>query len=244
MQHSSKRVLTVDLPRKMTGRMDCVIVANAPDLDLTPYLAVVRAAGLVIAADGGARPLLVAGLLPQIVVGDLDSLDTASIAVLRNQSVELRRYPRAKDQTDFELALLLAAESDATQIVVIGALGGRWDHTLANIWLLAHPALIGRDVRLLADRQVLSLVRTRAVIDGQRGDTISLIPLTPQVHGVTTFGLQYPLEQATLHANQARGVSNVLLDPPGEVLVADGLLVLVQHDDGGAYQWNTPAHGE
>ena len=219
--------------------MNCVIVANAPDLDLGPYHAVVAAAELLIAADGGATSLLRANLLPNIVIGDLDSLDQAGHAALAAHQVELRRYPREKDETDFELALLFAAEQGATRIDVFGALGGRWDHTLANVWLLAHPALLGSQVRLLADQQVLSLVRTQAVIEGQRGDTVSLIPLTPEVHGVTTSGLQYPLEQATLHANQARGVSNVLLEPPGKVSVTEGLLILVQHHDGGAHQFAT-----
>lgn len=219
--------------------MYCVIVANAPDLDLAPHHQLVEQAELRIAADGGALALLRAELLPHVVVGDLDSLDPDSQQTLLARGVELRRFPRAKDETDFELALLLAAERGAQAIDVLGALGGRWDHTLANVALLAHPALLGRRVRLLDTRQALYLVRDQASINGQRGDTISLIPLGGAVRGVTTRGLLYPLQDALLHFEQARGISNVLLEPPAQVRVGEGLLLVVQHDDGGAYQWNT-----
>ena len=217
--------------------MYIVIVANAPDLDAAPYLAQIRAADLLVAADGGALPLLRLGHPPQLVVGDLDSLDAASQAALLAQGVELRRYPRAKDETDLELALLYAAGRGASSIDILGALGGRWDHTLANVALLALPELRGRRVRLLADAQELFLVRDSAAIDGRAGDTVSLLPLTPEARGVTTRGLLYPLDDATLRYEQARGISNVLLDPPGQVSLRDGLLLVVHHDDGGAHQW-------
>jgi thiamine pyrophosphokinase len=217
--------------------MYAVIVANAPDLDAGPYAALLGAADLLIAADGGALPLLRLGLLPQLVIGDLDSLDGASAAQLVERGVELRRFPRAKDETDLELALLHAVACDAHVIDILGALGGRWDHTLANVALLALPELRGRRVRLLADRQELFLAHDEVAITGRVGDTVSLLPLTPEVRGVTTRGLLYPLEQATLGYERARGISNVLLAPPGSVTVREGLLLVVHHDDEGAYQW-------
>jgi thiamine pyrophosphokinase len=217
--------------------MYTVIVANEPDLDAAPYLAQIDAADSLIAADGGALPLLRMGRLPQVVIGDLDSLDADSQAELLAKGVELRRHPRAKDETDLELALLYAAERGASSIDIIGALGGRWDHTLANVALLALPELRGRRARLLADDQELFLVRDSATIDGRAGDTVSLLPLTPEAHGVTTHGMLYPLADATLRYEQARGISNVLLEPPGRVSLREGLLLVVHHDDGGAHQF-------
>jgi thiamine pyrophosphokinase len=218
--------------------MYTVIVANAPDLDAAPYQAQIRAADLLIAADGGALPLLRASLPPQLVIGDMDSLDAASLSALAARGVELHRYPREKDETDLELALLYAAHAGATAIDVLGALGGRWDHTLANVALLALPELIGRHARLLADKQTLFLVRDTAAIEGQAGDTVSLLPLTGAARGVTTAGLLYRLEEATLSFERARGVSNVLIEPPGRVSLREGLLLVVHHDDGGAHQLN------
>jgi thiamine pyrophosphokinase len=217
--------------------MHAVIIANAPDLDAAPYRAALQDAGLLIAADGGALPLLRLGVLPQLVIGDLDSLGDEEQRALAGRGVELRRFPRAKDETDLELALLEAAACGAHTIDVIGALGGRWDHTLANVAMLAMPELQGRRVRLLDQRQALFLVRDAAELVGRKGDTLSLIPLSGPAHGVTTRGLLYPLRDATLRFERARGISNVLLEPPGRVELREGLLLVVHHDDGGAHQW-------
>ena len=221
--------------------MYAVIVASAPELDIEPYQEQIRAADLLIAADGGALPLLRAGIVPHVAIGDMDSIDTAGLAELANHGVALRRFPREKDETDLELALLYAAATGATAIDILGALGGRWDHTLANVALLALPELRERRARLLADRQTLFLVRDAAMLEGQAGDTISLLPLAGDAHGVTTKGLRYPLDDATLSYERARGVSNVLLDPPGQVSLREGLLLVVHHDDGGAHQLNYEA---
>ena len=209
--------------------MYAVIVASAPDLDVAPYQEYIRSADLLIAADGGALPLLRAGIVPHVAIGDMDSIDVVGLAELEARGVALRRFAREKDETDLELALLYAAAAGADSIDILGALGGRWDHTLANVALLALPELHGLGARLLADGQTLYLVREAAVLEGQRGDTVSLLPLSGDAHGVTTRGLQYPLDDATLSYERARGVSNVLLDPPGHVSLREGLLLVVQH---------------
>jgi thiamine pyrophosphokinase len=209
--------------------MYAVIVASAPELDIAPYQEHIRAADLLIAADGGALPLLRAGIVPHVAIGDMDSIDAAGLAELEAHAVTLRRFPREKDETDLELALLYAAAAGATTIDILGALGGRWDHTLANVALLALPELCERRTRLLADHQTLFLVRDTATLEGQAGDTVSLLPLAGAAHGVTTKGLRYPLDDATLSYERARGVSNVLLDPPGHVSLREGLLLVVQH---------------
>jgi thiamine pyrophosphokinase len=209
--------------------MYAVIVASTPELDIAPYLEHISAADLLIAADGGALPLLRAGIMPQVAIGDMDSIGAAGLAELEAHEVVLRRFPREKDETDLELALLYAAAAGATAIDILGALGGRWDHTLANVALLALPELRERRAQLLADGQTLFLVRDSAVLEGQAGDTVSLLPLAGAAHGVTTQGLRYPLDDATLSYERARGVSNVLLDPPGHVSLREGLLLVVQH---------------
>jgi len=207
--------------------MYTVIVASAPELEIAPYQEHIRAADLLIAADGGALPLLRAGIVPHVAIGDMDSIDAAGLAELEAHGITPRRFPREKDETDLELALLYAAAAGATAIDILGAMGGRWDHTLANVALLALPELRERRARLLADRQTLFLVRDAAVLEGQAGDTISLLPLAGDAHGITTKGLRYPLDDATLRYERARGVSNVLLAPPGSVSLRQGLLLVV-----------------
>ena len=209
--------------------MYAVIVASAPELEIAPYQEHIRAADLLIGADGGALPLLRAGIVPHVAIGDMDSINAAGLAELEAHRVTTQRFPSEKDETDLELALLYAAAAGATAIDILGALGGRWDHTLANVALLALPELLMRRTRLLADGQTLFLVHDSAVLEGQAGDTISLLPLAGDAHGVTTKGLRYPLDNATLSYERARGVSNVLLDPPGHVALRMGILLVVQH---------------
>jgi thiamine pyrophosphokinase len=208
--------------------MHAVIVANAPELDARPFEGLLRSADVLIAADGGGDALARAGVAPHVLVGDLDSIAPAALEWAQAQGAEVQRHAAEKDETDLELALLLAAERGAQRIDVLGALGGRWDHSLANVALLALPELAGRRVRLVGSGQQAFLVRKRATIEGRAGDTISLLPLAGPAHGVTTAGLRYPLHGATLHFERSRGVSNVLEQPPGSVTVGAGLLLVVQ----------------
>ncbi|MBC8076448.1 MAG: thiamine diphosphokinase [Chloroflexales bacterium] len=208
--------------------MYTLIVANAPDLDAQPFEALLQSADLVIAADGGCDALARVGIAPHVLIGDLDSLAPASLEWAAAHGADVQRHTPEKDETDLELALLLAAGRGAQRIDVLGALGGRWDHSLANVALLALPDLVGRAVRLVGAGQQAFLVREHAQIEGRAGDIVSLLPLTGAAHGVTTRGLRYPLHEATLRYERSRGVSNVLDQPPGAVSVRDGLLLVVQ----------------
>jgi thiamine pyrophosphokinase len=205
----------------------CVIIANgnAPDSKLARQQ--VDHADLLLAADGGARHALALDLVPHFVIGDLDSLDDNDQERLRAGGTQFLVHPRAKDETDLELALLYAAEHGADPIVVIGALGGRLDQTLANVLLLTMPVLIGRDVRLIDGPQTAFVVREQATIHGRLGDTVSLIPLGGDAKGVTTTGLAYPLVGGTIPFGPALGVSNEMTASAAQVQIRDGLLLCV-----------------
>ncbi|MEI7646190.1 MAG: thiamine diphosphokinase [Chloroflexales bacterium] len=209
--------------------MYAIIVANAPDFDATPFADALAAADLVIAADGGGNALHAIGVVPHLVVGDLDSLDPAVGRAFRAAGAELRRFPTEKDETDLELALLLAVERGADQIDILGAIGGRWDQGLANVAMLALPELVGLRVRLLDVDQEAFLVRGTAEIPGAAGDTVSLLPLGGAAHGITTRGLHYRLDAATLRFERSRGISNRIVQPPAHVSVGEGLLLVVHH---------------
>ncbi len=183
----------------------------------------------IVAADGGARHALALGLTPHVVVGDMDSLDEETRRQLGLQKCRLVHHPVEKDETDLELALLLAADEGAAEIVVLGALGGRLDQLLANVLLLTLPQLDGLSVRLIADNQQAFVVRggEQTALSGQVGDTLSLIPLVGDAQGVYTQGLKWPLAGDTLWAGPARGVSNVIVAAPAHVRLACGLLLVV-----------------
>jgi len=181
----------------------------------------------LICADGGARIALALGLTPEVVVGDLDSLDEAAQARLKAMGCRFVVYPTAKDWTDLELALKLAAQEGATEIVILGALGGRLDQELANILLLLLPELQDISTRIADDRQEMFVARDQAEIAGQSGDVVSLIPLGGDAEGIVTEGLLYPLSDEPLLSGPARGVSNVMTGRKARVTLRSGTLLIV-----------------
>jgi len=208
--------------------MAILIFANGecePGEWLRPHLA---QANTLIAVDGGTHHLLKLGLRPHLVIGDLDSLDPAVLIGLEQAGVEIRRYPGDKDETDLELALLHAAATYPDQpIRILGGFGGRLDHAIANILLLAHPQLRGRDIQLVDAKQRAWLVYGQTTISGEPGDTVSFIPLGGDVHIRQTTGLKWQLHDEWLYFGPARGVSNVLLGTTAQVQIAEGVLLCV-----------------
>lgn len=184
-------------------------------------------ADLTICADGGIRHALAAGIRPHAVVGDLDSLPPDVRGELEAGGTRFVQHPTSKDETDLEIALLYAANRSADRIVVVGVRGGRVDHELGNLLLLAHPRLEGIDVRLRAGSQEVVLVRERVAFCGVPGDLLSLLPVGGDAQGVTTHGLEYALANEPLQFGPARGVSNVFVDSQPWVSVQSGLLLAV-----------------
>ncbi len=204
-----------------------MIFANGdpPNPDTARHYA--ERADLLLAADGGTHHAMALDLIPHVVIGDLDSLDENQQTRLRACGTQFIVHPTAKDETDLELALLYAVDQGADSIVVLAALGGRLDQTLANVLLLTMPALIGRDVRLIDGSQTAFVVRGQAAIDGKPGDTVSLIPVGGPTHGITTSGLVFPLAEGTLPFGPALGISNQMTASRANIQVRDGLLLCV-----------------
>ncbi|MEZ5383090.1 MAG: thiamine diphosphokinase [Microthrixaceae bacterium] len=193
--------------------------------------------GLCVAADSGLELAVTLGLHVDVVLGDLDSVEGATLEAARRRGVEVRRFPAAKDQTDLELALDAAARAGAQRIVVLGGGGGRLDHLLGAMASLAGVAREGIDVVGHLGDATLWLVGggRRLVVDLDAGRTASLIALGGPAEGVSTGGLEWPLEVARLSPDEARGVSNrvssrVAAEPgrrPVVVEVRSGVVALI-----------------
>jgi thiamine pyrophosphokinase len=191
----------------------------------------------VIAADRGYLRALALGLRPSLLVGDLDSLDPEHVAAAEAAGVAIHRSPSDKDESDTELALLEAVATGATTVTVLGAFGGaRLDHALANLWLLAHPALASVAVVLLDAAARVSLlvapgpggVPVTRPLPGPRGGLVTLLPFGGDATGVTTRGLRYPLRDEALRTGPARGLSNVREDADAAVTLRSGRLLVVE----------------
>ena len=182
----------------------------------------------VIAADSGVRHALALGLRVDVVVGDLDSVDEHDLAAAVASGAVVERHPVDKDATDLELALATAVRGGAERIVVVGIDGGRLDHLLANLLVLASPDLAGVDVEARAGTTRVTVVRGAVTLEGTPGDLLTLLPVGGPATGVRTDGLRYPLDDETLEAGTTRGVSNVLEAASVKVSVGDGTLLAVQ----------------
>jgi thiamine pyrophosphokinase len=205
--------------------VSAVVVANGAPPDPAIFGALLRAAGVVVAADGGARALIERGLPLTTIVGDLDSLPPDLLDRWQAGGGDVRRYPREKDETDLELAVAEAMRRGARRIAILGALGGRVDHQTANLLLLAHPSLDGVDAALRDDGARVAAVKGAATLSGRPGDLLSLLPVTARVEGVITTGLRYPLAGETLTLGSPRGVSNVFTSQRATVRVRAGTLL-------------------
>lgn len=208
--------------------MRAVVFVNGEVQDYTALARWLRPGDHLIGADGGTRHILALSLMPDAVVGDLDSLEPATVTELIAQGVDVERYPVAKDQTDLELAIERGLRAGADEILLLGALGGRLDQTLANLLILAQrqwPV----PLRLAEGNQLAQVLRSGETLALQAapGSTVSAIPLSAAVTGITYTGLEYPLDDATLTIGSTRGVSNVVASTPATITIRDGVLLVV-----------------
>jgi thiamine pyrophosphokinase len=210
-----------------------VIFANGELPDPAAVAPLLMPDDWIIAADGGTGHALACGRRPDLVIGDLDSLPEGARAELEKEGTRFIQHPAAKDETDLELALLHVATNGVNEVLVLSALGGRLDQTLANIQLLARPELRLLRVRIVNGDESACLIQDEATIEGSAGDRVSLIPMGGDAQGVQTRGLAWELRGETLRFGEGRGVSNVMTAREAHVQVASGQLLCVHSRNSG-----------
>ena len=209
-----------------------VIFANGKMVDWDAAADLIHADDLLIAADGGAKVAGKLGFTPQVLIGDLDSLPAREVKRLEDGGTRVIRYPVEKDETDLELALDFALGEGAGEILILASFGGRLDQTLGNLSLLNREDLRGVQVRMDDGRDELTLIHSKAWIHGSAGDIISLIPLGGEAGGVTTRGLQFPLEKETLYPQKTRGISNRMTGVSAAIGLETGALICIHTRQG------------
>lgn len=211
-----------------TARVAVVLTGGGP---VGPSVAeLLPAAHLVIAADGGATHAAPLGLSIDLVVGDMDSIPPEVLEVLLAEGAALDRYPTDKDATDLELALDRAVAAGVERIVVVGGHGGRFDHLLGVALVLGSSAYSPIDVEAHLGPARLHVVRGggRLHLEGEPGETITLLPLHGPARDVRTVGLRWSLDGEDLAPGSTRGLSNVLLGSEATVAVGLGTVLVVR----------------
>jgi thiamine pyrophosphokinase len=203
------------------------ILANGELPDINKARLLIQNGDYIICADGGTRHALALNIKPDLIIGDLDSAGQAALQKFRDDGVSIEFYPRDKNETDLELAINRALEVNPNQIVIIAALGGRLDQTLANITLLADSRLASFDVRLDDGVEEIFLCRDQVQVRGRSGDIVSLIPWQGAVSEIQTKNLKWALNKETLYPDKTRGISNEMNRDIASVSIGSGLLLIV-----------------
>lgn len=203
-----------------------VIFANGILANPAAARSLLQNGDLIVAADGGLHNALSTGVKPHIVIGDMDSVSPSELDDVEKAGGQILRFPKEKDETDLELAIRYVLEKQATEIIVIGALGGRLDQMLGNLSLLTGVPT-GVDIRLDDGKEEVMLVDHPIVITGKPGDVVSLIPWGEAVTGILTEGLRYPLRGETLLPYKSRGISNEMMDLKASINFSEGSLIVV-----------------
>ncbi|MEN6325145.1 MAG: thiamine diphosphokinase [Syntrophomonas sp.] len=209
--------------------MKCVIFANGEYEKTEAYHDIVEAADIIICADGGANYARELGVKPDYIIGDLDSISAAVKEYYAAQNVNYQKYPRRKDFTDLHLALTLADKLKASEIVLIGSLGKRLDHTLANIYCGIETAQKGKKIMYYSPSCTVYLVTNYLHLSGAAGDLVSVLVLSDKATGVYERGFEYPLEGVVMESCNPLGVSNVLAVDSGEIGLDSGVLAVFHY---------------
>ena len=160
--------------------------------------------------------------------GDFDSISPAGLEALERAGTRIERHPPTKDATDLDLALGAAVALAPRRILVVGGAGGRLDHLLGELSLLASDVYAEIEVDALVGRATINVVRRERVLAGETGELISLLPLHGPAVGVTTEGLVYALRGETLLPGSSRGISNVFAEPEARISLGSGVLLAVR----------------
>lgn len=201
-----------------------IIIGNGVVPRYPPLNLQIGIGAYLIAADGGIKHLIREHILPNLIIGDLDSLSNAMRKFIINNNIPLISFPKDKDKTDLELALQKAISFNPKEIVFIGVLGGRWDQTLVNLCILEQCLEKGIKCRIVHGPTTIWLINNTITINTFPDDTISLHPLSQEVKDITTYGLKYPLEKENLKRIHSRGISNVAAKTKVKIEIKDGLL--------------------
>lgn len=209
--------------------MKCILLANGEYGDLALYKAVTAGADCVICADGGANYAYRLGLIPDYIVGDMDSVEPEVSAHYAGAGSVLKKYPRSKDFTDTQLALSLAQELGAREIILLGSLGGRADHAMANLYAGLTAAEQGIKVIHYTPQCRVYLLQGQLTLQGSPGDLVSVLALTESATGVYETGFEYPLDNVVMEMKNPFAVSNIMSASQAEIRVDKGILLVFHY---------------
>lgn len=205
-----------------------ILFANGDFSSLDFYKKLLREDDYIICADGGVNTVYPAGIVPDLLIGDFDSVEGDILEKLKFEKTEFLKYPAEKDESDLELALLKAIELKPEEIIIFAALGKRLDHIFANLMLLTLPLKSGLICSIIEEDYEIFLIDKFIKIKRGKGAYLSLFPLTPVVEAIETYGLKYSLKNENLYLGPSRGLSNEIIEEEATIKIKKGKLLIIK----------------
>lgn len=208
--------------------MKALIISNGETegIDIKKYF---NNSDIVICADGGAKHLIRENLIPNLIVGDLDSLGNEMLKKYELLGVEIKRFPTHKDKTDTELAIEYAIEKGANDILLIGATGSRLDHSLANVMLLYKLVKLNVNIRIVDQYNEIFISNSQLTLNKKEGYYVSIIPLVDSK--ITLNGFKFNTESVEFNVGSTLGISNVVKENKGTINIEEGICLIIRSKD-------------
>src|SRR5690554_5151332 len=188
---------------------------------------ILRNSHFVIAVDSGLRALKDIGVIPNLLVGDLDSIDEVTFNWSKEKNLEVLKFPIQKDQTDTEIAVDYLVEKKTDEIVLLGCTGSRLDHMLSNISLLRKLSKLGIEAKIVDENNEIRYLNSNVSIEKKDGQYISVVPISLDGIILTLRGFYYNLEHKDLEYSTSLGISNYIVNDIGQVILEKGEALLI-----------------
>ncbi len=185
----------------------------------------------IVCADGGLDHLIKIDQVPDIVVGDFDSISDKGLKFIRDNKISVERFPTMKDQTDTEIALSHLLDRKVDEITLMGVTGSRIDHTMANIFLLKRLDMKGIVGRVIDDNNIVYFANSRFRIENREGYNVSVIPINDDGIIVSLVGFLYPLDKKFVKFGSTLGISNKIVEDYGDIIIHSGEALIIESID-------------
>lgn len=211
--------------------MKTVIIGNGQISNYSRLKEYIKISDFIICCDGGIVHAYNINIIPNCILGDLDSAPKNLIEYYKNKNVIFHKFPVKKDKTDMEIGLDFAIEMNCSEIFIFGGTGTRFDHTLANAHILIKALKKGIKAKLIDENNIIFAINNNTTIENKKGCFVSLIPLTTEVSGITALGFEYSLKNASLKIGSSLGISNVIIDDKAHISLSNGILFVIISND-------------
>ncbi len=206
--------------------MKAAVFSNGELGEISLLKNMLKGVDYIICADGGLKHLKGLGRIPNLILGDFDSVEPELLRYYQQKGVQFEKYPSEKDETDTQIAVNTAVEMGAEQIVITGAIGSRFDHSYANIMLL--KLLLNRRVEAVIVHQnnVIRLLKAGThVLKEKEGTIVSLLPFGGDAVIENMTGFKYTSNEKHFKMDQPIGISNVIMASTATLIIQSGYLL-------------------